>query len=490
LEYLVNETLAGRGERLKGYNVGLEVFDRPETFDPVVDPLVRIEAARLREKLHEYYDTEGRDDPVRIELPKGGYTPQIEFRQAPTAEREPDRQGPVIAVLPFVNLSGDPKQEYFSDGLTEDIILGLGQFREMVVTARTSSFSYKGRSVPVPVIARELGVAYILEGTVRRVGNRIRITAQLISGSSGESLWARQYDNESEDVFALQDEIVESVVGAFAGQLGRITIERARRKPAANLTSLEFFLQGREQVYLYNPTSFQRARLLLTSALEADPKNAAACAWLAETYWVDWWAGWSADPATSFQLAAEMADRAIALNHCDPHAQIEKGQILLYQREYSQARKHFDRAAQINKYDPDVILLMAFWALFAGDKKLALAKMAEIERLDPHGHYGMIFGMIHFALGAYREAIDDLTSVRAAFPAKHAWLAASHAMLDEKLLANAHAAKYVAAAREAALRAGYAQPSSWKLFLVERHPFMNDEDMRRFQESLSNAGLC
>ena len=155
LEYLVSETLAGRGERLKAYNVALEVFDRPETFDPTVDPLVRIEAARLRDKLREYYDADGQGDPIRIELPKGSYTPHIELRQAPTAERGPDRQGPVIAVLPFANLSGDPKQEYFSDGLTEDILTELSRAHDLHVLARNTTFQYKGKAVDVSKLGRE-----------------------------------------------------------------------------------------------------------------------------------------------------------------------------------------------------------------------------------------------------------------------------------------------------------------------------------------------
>ena len=252
LEYLVNETLAGRGEGLKGYNIALEVFDRPKTFDPNIDPIVRMEAARLRDRLREYYEADGQNDPIRIGLPKGTYTPQIELRQlatnslpephkaaiqdqspnpteAPAAPMD-DRpasvhprskhrvrwqitmsalamtlvlsavgawltrdlwmpapegaaedpmlgapKGPAIAVLPFTNLSGDPKQDYFSDGLTEDILTELSRARDLRVLARNTTFQYKGQAVDVSNLGRDLKVRYVLEGSVQRADDRLRV---------------------------------------------------------------------------------------------------------------------------------------------------------------------------------------------------------------------------------------------------------------------------------------------------------------------------
>ena len=199
LEYLVNETLAGRGERLKAYNVALAVFDRPETFDPVTDPLVRIEAARLREKLCEYYGTDGQGDPIRIDLPKGTYTPQIAFRHqgAPQIAREkgpPTHQVsstvPSLAVLSFDDLCADRNLGYLGDGVAEDIITALSRFPELVVVARGSSFAYKGRAVDMRQVGKELGVDYIVEGSVRKDGGKLRIVSQLIDTKNGEHVWA------------------------------------------------------------------------------------------------------------------------------------------------------------------------------------------------------------------------------------------------------------------------------------------------------------
>ncbi|HWI69773.1 MAG TPA: hypothetical protein VNS88_15605, partial [Nitrospiraceae bacterium] len=167
LEYLVTETLAGRSDRLKGYNIALEVFDRPETFDPTVYPLVRIEAARLREKLREYYGTDGQGDPIHIELPKGSYTPHIELRHqgAPriTRHEAPSTQEvsstvPAVAVLPFDDLSADQNLGYLGDGVAEDIITALSRFPDLVVVARSSSLAYKGKGVDIRQVGRELGV--------------------------------------------------------------------------------------------------------------------------------------------------------------------------------------------------------------------------------------------------------------------------------------------------------------------------------------------
>ena len=318
LEYLVNETLAGRGDRLKGYNIALEVFERPETFDPTVHPLVRIEAARLREKLREYYEIDGRNDPIRIDLPKGSYTPHIEFRQTGTSATLPDGLDeldgphavtqdqspnlaktptaaeddavsparserrvrwhiivpglvlipmlgvasawltrdlwmptvpggeaeepanavpnvPAIAVLPFTNLSGDPNQDYFSDGLTEDILTELSRARDLRVLARNTSFRFKGQAVDVRELGHKLGVGYVLEGSIQRTDDRLRVTAQLIDTETGTHIWADRYDRELADVFLVQDEIVSKIVAKVASGYG--VIESSEAKSAARRKS-------------------------------------------------------------------------------------------------------------------------------------------------------------------------------------------------------------------------------------------------------------
>src|SRR6478735_5531865 len=303
LEYLVNETLAGRGERLKGYNVALEVFARPETFDPAVDPLVRIEAARLREKLHEYYWADGRDDPIHIDLPKGSYTPQIEFRQpatpgpqpdqpnattadrrlnlsqGPAASQPPSRKTPVgflvstiavllallagftawrwwapsaplsekasIAVLPFENIGKDSKWDRFADGVTEDIVTDLSHAKDLFVVARNSTEVYKDRPADVRSVGRDLGVRYVLEGSIEPLGDQIRVTAQLVDARTGGHVWSDRYDRPATDLFKVQSDVTGKISATLTGYEGAVAeTERSlvRRKPPSDLTAYDTYL--------------------------------------------------------------------------------------------------------------------------------------------------------------------------------------------------------------------------------------------------------
>ena len=263
LEYLVNETLAGRSDRLKGYNIALEVFDRPETFDPTVYPLVRIEAARLREKLREYYDTDGQGDPIRIDLPKGKYTPQIEFRHedAPriTRQEAPSTQEvsstvPAVAVFPFDDLSADQNLGYLGDGVAEDIITALSRFPDLVVVARSSSLAYKGKGVDIRQVGRELGVGYVVEGSVRKDGDKLRIVSQLIDTKNGEHVWAERFDRTGTNPWELQDEVTGMIVSAMTGETGALKQAQYRQtwgKDATTLEEYDYYLRGHDQYMRY-----------------------------------------------------------------------------------------------------------------------------------------------------------------------------------------------------------------------------------------------
>ena len=225
LEYIVNEALAGRGERLKGYNVALAVFDRAETFDPNIDPIVRLEAARLRDRLREYYEGDGQGDPIRIELPKGTYTPRIEFSQVAVPVPRPGAtmQGlaaviderPSLAVLPFVNMSANRGNDYLADGFTDTLITELAKVSGLFVISRQSSFAHRHSKQPLPQIAAGLRVRYLVEGSVHAEKERMRVTANLIDTASDHSLWAERYEKSLRDFFAVQDEVCRSIVRAL-----------------------------------------------------------------------------------------------------------------------------------------------------------------------------------------------------------------------------------------------------------------------------------
>ena len=199
---------------------------------------------------------------------------------------------PTIAVLPFNNLSGDQEQEYFSEGITEDIITEISRFPMLDVVARHSSFAFKGENVDIKEVAEKLGVQYVVEGSVRRVGNRARITAQLIDAETGKHIWGERYDRELDDIFAVQDEVTRAIVATIAAQLGKTVSENAARKTTSSIKSYEYLLQANRQYYRFNPDDNITAAQLYQKAIELDPQFSRAYAGLANTYTTDYFVGW------------------------------------------------------------------------------------------------------------------------------------------------------------------------------------------------------
>jgi adenylate cyclase len=237
LRFIVEETLQGRGCHLKEYLIGVEVFDRKESYDPRTDPVVRGEARRLRSKLMEHYEQEGRKDPIRIHLPKGNYVAVFKTTAAADVEVVPLVTEPCpadshsIAVLPFLNLSPNPENGYFSDGLTEEIIHALGMVTGLSVVGRTSVFQYKGKAYDIRKIGEELRVKTVLEGSVRKSGRRLRITSQLVNAADGYCLWSKTYDRNAVHVLAIQEEVSSAIVTAlrqcWAGSTELFPLRRA-----------------------------------------------------------------------------------------------------------------------------------------------------------------------------------------------------------------------------------------------------------------------
>ncbi len=333
LEYIVSETLAGRSERLKGYTIAVEAFNSPETFDPSVDPFVRIEAARLRDRLREYYAVEGQDDAIRIDLPKGSYVPLIKFRgttphesasaKATVSNTEANdtplcsiSARPSIAVLPFINMSARRADDYLSDAITENIITALSRFREFAVVASYSVFSYKGTGVRIPEIARDLGVRFILEGSVQKSKERVRVTAQLIDGSTGVHLWAERFDRAYVDLLAVLDEVTEQIVGRlgspYTGRLGRAWRGQADSGTPRRLQAYDHLLAGLDVFDDYVPGCMAKARECLFRAIDLDPSFGKAYAKIAFSYILDVWFGWTDNESQSLAEAHKYATLAVS----------------------------------------------------------------------------------------------------------------------------------------------------------------------------------
>src|SRR5262249_22446193 len=285
-------------------------------------------------------------EPVRAyRIGASGTVPIDARKRAPLPL--PDR--PSIAVLPFANLGGDLEQEYFADGMVEDIIGGLSRIGWLFVIARNSSFTYKGRTVDVKQVGRELGVRYVLEGSVRKAGSRVRITGQLIDAMTGGHIWADRFDGALEDVFDLQDRVTASVVGAIEPRLQRAEIERAGRKPTESLDAYDYFLRGMASFHLLTRDSLPEAGRLYLRATELDPNYASAygmAAWCIQFSRLN---GWLPDPEHEIAAAVRLARRAVALGKDDPTALWSGGHSLAFlASELETGAAHVERALALN----------------------------------------------------------------------------------------------------------------------------------------------
>ena len=496
LEYLVNETLAGRGERLKGYNVALEVFDRPETFDPILDPVVRIEAGRLREKLREYYDADGEGDPICISLPKGTYTPQIEFRQnvgtppASSGPSLPDK--PSIAVLPLVNLSGDHANDYLSDGITENIITGLSRFRDLSVIASYSAFSYKGKTLRIQDVASELGVRFVLEGSVQKSSTRITITAQLIDGLTGAHLWAERFDRGVEDIATVLDDLTEIIVAGLAttygGRLGKAWRGRAERNEARqNFQAYDYFQRGIDAFNLFTKGCTATAIQWFEKAIERDPSYGKPYAKIAWAHLCDVWLGWSED--TSFSMAEALKFATAAIQHDDDEAwgYWALAGYHMFGGHHDRAISAYQRALELNPNDADVLNDFGQCLSFAGRAVEGVEVVHKAMRLNPHypDYWIMQLGPIYFDARRYEDAVSTLEKLHSKLHSKDTigvqlYLAASHAALGHTDQARATMASVIRLDPLATLE---------RLAPTFLAPYKNAPDRDHLRENLVKAGL-
>ena len=320
----------------------------------------------------------------------------------------PDK--PSIAVLPFQNFSGDPEQEYFADGMTEDLITDLSKVSGLFVIARNSSFAYKGRSLKVQEIGRDLGVRFVLEGSVRKAGNRVRITAQLIDAGSRGHLWAERFDRDLTDIFSTQDEVVEKIVGALAVTLTQAEEQRLRRRGTGNLEAYESWLRARELLNRGTRESVVQARAMYRRAIEIDAKYAAPHAGLALAAISDYVSDWALDPAQALDEAERWARRAIELDDQEPVSHMSLGNVLLWRRDYEGALAEFRRMIALDPNFAQGYTARGLALMYAGRAAEALEPIAMAMRLDPH--YTPIvlhfLAQANFSLGKYETAAQQL----------------------------------------------------------------------------------
>lgn len=394
---------------------------------------------------------------------------------------------PSIAVLPFTNMSGDPEQEYFSDGITEDIITELSRFRDLSVIARNSSFTFKGKSVAISEVASKLGVQYVVEGSVRKAGNRVRITAQLVDVATGDHIWADRYDREIEDIFVVQDEVVRTVTATLIGRVEQVHRDRTKYMPTSNLEAYDCLLRGREHFFRWTPADYPVAQEMFEKAITLDPNYAAAYASLAETHFQGWHSGWSEAPDRSFAWFWENADKSVALDETDSRTLTVLGVAHLFRREFDQAHAYLDRALRLNPINTRTLVHMARYDMLVGEPERGIQRVNEASRIDPFGKFGWYLGQAYYAARRYDEAISEFKSVRNPIVLIHAWIAASYAQAGREAEAK-QAAQECASAKEAEL-AVRVESHNWLEFLIQRWPFKHEEDSEHLREGLRKAGL-
>jgi len=416
-----------------GINVGDVIVEGPQIYGDGVNIAARLEALaegggiclsgtvydQVETKLPLGYESLGEQavkniaKPVRVyRVVEPGITATAQGRGDATAFRPtstlplPDK--PSIIVLPFVNLSNDSEQEYFSDGLTEDITTDLSQLSSLFVISRNSAFTYKGKTTKVQDISREMGVRYVLEGSVRKAGERVRITAQLIDATTDHHLWAARYDRPLTDIFAVQDEIVRKIVTTLKLQVSLWEQGVQVRKTTANLDAYDAWLRGQEYFWRFTPEANAQARQLFEQAIVLDPQYAAASTSLAATYWRDWWQGTPDPQALDHALA--WAQKALELDASLASAHIILAQVYVWQKQHERAIAEGRRAIALDPNDATAYQALGDILSHAGQPEEALEMREKSMRLNPQ--YPPIYlnnlGYTYFLLRRYEEAIDAL----------------------------------------------------------------------------------
>jgi adenylate cyclase len=389
---------------------------------------------------------------------------------------------PSIAVLPFVNMSGDPEQEYFSDGITEDLITDISKISGLFVIARNSTFTYKGQSVDVRQIANDLGVRYVLEGSVRKAAGKVRINAQLVDSTTGRHLWAERYDGSLEDIFALQDEITAKIVSGLEVNLTATERKRAGHKITTNVDAYDLFLRGRAEFYHFNETDNAKAKRNFERAIELDPNFAAAYAYLSLALMCDWNFLWPGHE-DGLDRALGFAQKAVALDDALGMAHARLGWIHLFRGEHDKAIASFERAVALDPNDAETYAYFAEALNYSGDPEKSIALTEKAMRFDPlippncafhRGHSYYLLGRYDDAEAVIRSAIDRAPT----FAVAHLYLAVVYSEIDR--------VQEAAAEIEAVLKL---VPGYTLAVVNQMYPYRSAEVRNRFLESLRKAGL-
>ncbi len=400
---------------------------------------------------------------------------------------------PSIAILPFVNMSGDPEQQYYSDGITEDIITELSRFRTISVIARNSSFVYRDKPVDVKQIGQELGVQFVVEGSVRKLEHRVRITVQLVHAESRRHVWAERYDVEHSEIFSIQDDVTHRVAAMVVPKIETEELILARRRPTGQPRAYDCYLRGKSCFYAARDgTGIAEARRHFEEAIEIDPQFASAYSYLARidnnlTMYSA--AGTSLAPLR--ERAWNEARKAAALDDSDPHAHICLAWCHLWRREFEAARKHLDMATRLNPNDPDRAMDRGTTLIYLGEPEAAIEVMTTGIRLNPFhpDSYLADLAEAYFVARRYDDMIGIAERIADPSPRFAAWKAAAYAFAGREAEARREADKFLANVRAIWAGDAGAGPAEFVAWLLSFSPFRRREDVEHFVSGLRQAGL-
>jgi adenylate cyclase len=440
LRFVVDETLAGRADRLKGFTIALAVFGRQDDFDPQSDPVVRVEARRLRRDLGSYYVTAGKRDPLVISIPKGGYVPHFEWRDVdpapdapPAGDARPRRQwlaiallagaflgifgwlgaglldsrswsssdgsenaatelprGPKIAVLPFLSLADDPEQAYFAQGITDQIVTDLARFKALFVLSTQSTAKYQEQSADPQRLKRELGIGYLLTGSVRRDEHQISLSTRLVDTESGRIVWSETYGDEltPSNVFEIQEDVsqrVSAVVASNYGVIAEAGQTEAQRQPPTSLAAYDCVLRYYYYQRFFDPREHAGVRACLERAVELDPDYADAWAVLANVYAQEHRFGYNPRPElyNSYERSLAAADRAVEIEPRNPTAQLMLANALFDRHDLVGFKAAGERAIALNPNDPEPLVHFGLRLVYMGEWERGFALVTKAIALNP-----------------------------------------------------------------------------------------------------------
>jgi len=488
-----------------GINVGDVVSEGDDLLGDGVNVAARLEALadsggvmlsddayrQVRDRLDVIWDDTGEHELKNISRPVRAWrwSPQQSKAQPPKPAAPGPRPAvsdkPSIVVLPFDNMSRDPEQDYFSDGITEDIITDLSKASGLFVIARNSAFVYKGKAVSVPDVCRELGVKFALEGSIRKAGNRVRITAQLIEGSSGGHLWAERYDRDLTDIFEVQDDVTQQIVGALKVTLSDAEKSLILDSGTKNVDAHDLFLRGRQLIFGHkrDREMFSRATDCFRRAIEIDRNYAAPYAGLGMAYVLDHQNHWSDTPETALDQADDFVREAIAKDDMDPYAHYVAAMVATWKKDYERWAHEADRALALNPNYAPALNIRGIVYIYTGEPAKAIPYIERAMRLDPaFQHQFMHFlATAHFVAGDYRTAetvFRDRISINPTTDLSRAFLASALGHLGK-----------LEEAREVWRELMEINPKYSPAAHVGRLPFRDPADAEKFIEGLSQAGL-